>query len=59
MFDKQITIKKLEDLNREVARIEFSCGFHHLTIEAAIVARQSIERLMKQLRHENEEDLER
>lgn len=54
MIDKDITIKKLEDLCREVARIEFSHDFHPHTVECAIKSRREIETLIAQLRYEPE-----
>lgn len=55
MIDKDIVIKKLEDLSREVARIEFSHDYHQLTIEAAIFSRRSVEDLIRRLRNEPHE----
>lgn len=55
MIDKQITIKRLEDLQREVARIEFSCTFKPGTVEAAIKARISVETLMRALGKESDD----
>lgn len=56
MIDKDITIKKLEDLCREVARIEFSHDFEPFTIECAIKSRKEVEELINQVRHEKNED---
>lgn len=46
MIDKDIVIKKLEDLTREIARIEFSHDFEPQSIEAAIKARMAVETLV-------------
>lgn len=55
MIDKDLVIKRLEDLCREVARIEFSHDFHTITIECAIRSRREVEALIKQLILEEDE----
>lgn len=55
MIDKEITIKKMEDLQREVARVEFSHDFLPETIEAAIICRKKVEDLIYNLRIEPSE----
>lgn len=56
MIDRQITINSLESLQREVARIEFSTEYHEMTVEAAIKARQAVEKLIKEVKLENDHD---
>lgn len=55
MIDKDITIKRLEELCREVARIEFSHDFSKESIEGAICSRIQIERLIESLKGEKGE----
>ena len=50
MIDLDITIKRLEDLTREVARIEFSHDFGVNAVECAIKARKEVESLIYELR---------
>lgn len=49
MIDKDLVIKKLEDLQREVSRIEFSHRFNDKTIEAAASARVHVENLINSI----------
>lgn len=47
MIDKKITYNKIEDLLREVARIEFSMEYDVSSTVAASNARKSVENLLK------------
>lgn len=50
MSDVNLIIKRLEDINREITRIEFSKDYDEDIIQAAINARDSVETLMDLLR---------
>lgn len=47
MIDKKVTYNKIEDLLREVARIEFSMDYDIASVVAASNARKSVENLLK------------
>lgn len=49
MIDKELVLKKLEDLQREVSRIEFSHTFNKETVEAAASARVHVENLINSI----------
>lgn len=49
MTDLQLIIRRLEDLQREVARIEFSHDFSSVAVECAIKARKEVENLIREL----------
>lgn len=52
MIDKQLVINRLQDLCREVARIEFSHDYNDFTVECAIKSRKQVEELINQLKYE-------
>ena len=56
MIDKKLVISKLEDLCREVSRVEFSHDYKPFTVECAVKSRMQIEELINQLRYEPEQD---
>ena len=56
MIDKKITINKIEDLLREVARVEFSNDFPRNITDTAMTARVGVELLVNVLRRDLEKD---
>ena len=59
MIDLDITLKRLEDLKREVERIEFSHSFIPEMVEQSIKCRRELEPLIEMIGwHLMEEDCE-